>query len=263
MAGQPFFPKSSIRVLWYDRVCRVKFSASFLQGSLPPASPAKFSPESPPKPCFSTCYERASQARYLTSTIIATDDERVYEAAKAFGAKVRMTRADHLSGTDRVAEVASAEPAEIIVNIQGDEPLIDPAAIDAAILPMVHDPDIVDGHAEEAHRGSARDRRPQRGEGGYGPRRQRHLFFALPDSLCARGRAREAGALSSTSVCTFTGGISCWGIRRCRWGRWNRRSGWSSCARSKTAIGSGWWKPSTNRWVWIRPKIWNACRRLV
>jgi 3-deoxy-manno-octulosonate cytidylyltransferase (CMP-KDO synthetase) len=90
-------------------------------------------------------YERASQARYLTSTIIATDDEQVYEVARSFGARVRMTRADHLSGTDRVAEVASSENAEIFVNIQGDEPLIDPEAIDAAILPMVHDPDIVMG----------------------------------------------------------------------------------------------------------------------
>jgi 3-deoxy-manno-octulosonate cytidylyltransferase (CMP-KDO synthetase) len=54
-----------------------------------------------------------------------------------------MTRPDHESGTDRVAEVASAENAEIVVNIQGDEPLIDPAAIDAAVLPMVHEPDIV------------------------------------------------------------------------------------------------------------------------
>jgi 3-deoxy-manno-octulosonate cytidylyltransferase (CMP-KDO synthetase) len=88
-------------------------------------------------------YERASQARYLSSTIIATDDERVFEAARRFGARVRMTRADHISGTDRVAEVASAENAEVIVNIQGDEPLIDPAAIDAAILPVAHDPDIV------------------------------------------------------------------------------------------------------------------------
>src|SRR5437764_13613907 len=90
-------------------------------------------------------YERASCARYLTSTIIATDDERVYAAARGFGARVRMTRADHLSGTDRVAEVASAELAEIIVNIQGDEPLIDPAAIDAAILPLVHEPEVLMG----------------------------------------------------------------------------------------------------------------------
>jgi len=90
-------------------------------------------------------YERCAQARYLTSTTIATDDDRVYSVAKGFGAHVRMTRADHPSGTDRVAEVASAETAEIVVNIQGDEPLIDPAAIDAAILPLVHDPEIVMG----------------------------------------------------------------------------------------------------------------------
>jgi 3-deoxy-manno-octulosonate cytidylyltransferase (CMP-KDO synthetase) len=53
-------------------------------------------------------YERASMARYLTSTIVATDDQRVFDAARAFGAPVRMTRPDHLSGTDRVAVVASA-----------------------------------------------------------------------------------------------------------------------------------------------------------
>ena len=88
-------------------------------------------------------YERASRSTYLTSTLIATDDERVYAVARSFGARVRMTRSDHLSGTDRVAEVASAEESEVIVNIQGDEPLIDPAAIDAAILPMVHEPDLV------------------------------------------------------------------------------------------------------------------------
>jgi 3-deoxy-manno-octulosonate cytidylyltransferase (CMP-KDO synthetase) len=88
-------------------------------------------------------YERASMARYLTSTIIATDDQRVFDAARAFGAAVRMTSAGHLSGTDRVAEVASAENASIIVNIQGDEPLIDPAAIDAAILPVAQEAGIV------------------------------------------------------------------------------------------------------------------------
>ncbi len=90
-------------------------------------------------------YERASQARYLSSTIIATDAAEVYQVAKSFGARVRMTRADHPSGTDRVAEVASAESAEIVVNIQGDEPLIDPDAIDAAVLPMIHDDTIVMG----------------------------------------------------------------------------------------------------------------------
>jgi 3-deoxy-manno-octulosonate cytidylyltransferase (CMP-KDO synthetase) len=90
-------------------------------------------------------YERASLSTYLSGILIATDDDRVYSAARNFGAAVRMTRSDHLSGTDRVAEAASAVDAEIIVNIQGDEPLIDPAAIDAAILPMVHEAELVMG----------------------------------------------------------------------------------------------------------------------
>jgi 3-deoxy-manno-octulosonate cytidylyltransferase (CMP-KDO synthetase) len=88
-------------------------------------------------------YERAIQARYLTSTIIATDDETVCRAAKSFGERVAMTRPDHLTGTDRVAEVAYSEDADIVVNIQGDEPLIDPAAIDTALLPLVHHKDVV------------------------------------------------------------------------------------------------------------------------
>jgi 3-deoxy-manno-octulosonate cytidylyltransferase (CMP-KDO synthetase) len=86
-------------------------------------------------------YERAAQARYLSKIVIATDDDRIYSAARAFGASVRMTRTDHISGTDRVAEIASAEQAEIVVNIQGDEPLIDPDAIDAAVLAMIEDED--------------------------------------------------------------------------------------------------------------------------
>jgi len=88
-------------------------------------------------------YERASLARYISCTIIATDDAQVYDVAKGFGARVRMTRDDHASGTDRVAEVASGEDAGIVVNIQGDEPLIDPNAIDIAILPLLHDNGIV------------------------------------------------------------------------------------------------------------------------
>ena len=86
-------------------------------------------------------YERASQARYLSKVIIATDDERIFQAALGFRAAVRMTRSDHLSGTDRAAEIASAEKADLIVNIQGDEPLIDPGAIDAAVLALLENPD--------------------------------------------------------------------------------------------------------------------------
>lgn len=86
------------------------------------------------KPLVQHVFERASRARYLTGVVIATDDEQIADVARGFGATVRITRGDHPSGTDRVAEVAASGDAAVIVNIQGDEPLIDPAAIDAAVL---------------------------------------------------------------------------------------------------------------------------------
>ena len=90
-------------------------------------------------------WERASQARYLTSVVIATDDDRIYSAAQSFGARVVMTRSDHVSGTDRVAEVASASDAEWVVNVQGDEPTLDPSAIDVAILGVFDQEDALMG----------------------------------------------------------------------------------------------------------------------
>lgn len=85
-------------------------------------------------------YERASRAQSITQLVIATDDPRIRDAAESFGAVVHMTRPDHPSGTDRVAEVATSDPAEIIVNVQGDEPMIEPGAIDTAVLALLDDP---------------------------------------------------------------------------------------------------------------------------
>jgi 3-deoxy-manno-octulosonate cytidylyltransferase (CMP-KDO synthetase) len=79
-------------------------------------------------------WERAIKSRYVSDVVVATDDERIASAVRQFGGRARMTRPDHPTGTDRLAEVASAEEAALYVNIQGDEPLIDPDAIDAAIL---------------------------------------------------------------------------------------------------------------------------------
>lgn len=82
-------------------------------------------------------WERASQSRYITKLLIATDDNRIRDAARNFDAQVVMTRPDHASGTDRAAEAAASHAADVIVNIQGDEPLIDSDAIDAAVLALV------------------------------------------------------------------------------------------------------------------------------
>ena len=94
------------------------------------------------KPIIQHVWERASKSRLCRRVIIATDDERIAAAARGFGAEVVMTRADHPSGTDRVAEVAATLTADLIVNVQGDEPLVDPAAIDAAVEPLAADPTI-------------------------------------------------------------------------------------------------------------------------
>jgi len=87
-------------------------------------------------------WERAGRARCLSRLVVATDDERILREARRFGATASMTRADHLSGTDRVAEVAAADSAGVIVNIQGDEPLIDPDAIDRAVNGLLESAEI-------------------------------------------------------------------------------------------------------------------------
>ncbi len=97
------------------------------------------------RPMIEHVWERASQSRYLTDLVIATDDDRIATVARRFGARVRMTSPHHATGTDRLAEVASAVEASLYVNIQGDEPLINPEAIDAAILPLTDDPDLAMG----------------------------------------------------------------------------------------------------------------------
>jgi 3-deoxy-manno-octulosonate cytidylyltransferase (CMP-KDO synthetase) len=78
-------------------------------------------------------YERVSQARRISRVIIATDDRRIFQAVESFGGCAAMTREDHQSGTDRVAEVAAGLDADIVVNVQGDEPEIEPAGIDKLV----------------------------------------------------------------------------------------------------------------------------------
>ncbi|MEK6725385.1 MAG: 3-deoxy-manno-octulosonate cytidylyltransferase [Deltaproteobacteria bacterium] len=90
-------------------------------------------------------YERAWEAVLVNRVIVATDDRRILDAVKGFGGEVVMTSDAHKSGTDRLAEVATVLESDIIVNIQGDEPLIEPAMIDEAIRPLMEDGFIVMG----------------------------------------------------------------------------------------------------------------------
>ncbi|MCA1796384.1 MAG: 3-deoxy-manno-octulosonate cytidylyltransferase [Geobacteraceae bacterium] len=95
------------------------------------------------KPMLQHVYERTQQASLVDEVIIATDDERILAAAEKFGARAVLTSSHHETGTDRLAEVAAQlTHADLVVNVQGDEPMIVPEMIDTAIAPLQQQPDI-------------------------------------------------------------------------------------------------------------------------
>ena len=94
------------------------------------------------QPMIHHVYQRASQAASLARVVVATDDERILAAVRAFGGEAVLTSPDHRSGTDRVAEAAGSQAADVVVNIQGDEPLIDPHAIDSLVAPFESRPEL-------------------------------------------------------------------------------------------------------------------------
>jgi 3-deoxy-manno-octulosonate cytidylyltransferase (CMP-KDO synthetase) len=87
-------------------------------------------------------YRRVAAAKALSDVIVATDDLRIATRVNEFGGKVRLTKATHETGTDRLAEVAASLDCDIVVNVQGDEPLIDPRAIDELVAPFTSDPSL-------------------------------------------------------------------------------------------------------------------------
>jgi 3-deoxy-manno-octulosonate cytidylyltransferase (CMP-KDO synthetase) len=95
------------------------------------------------KPMIQRVYENARTAACLDELIVATDDQRIYDAVVAFGGKVEMTAANHPTGTDRLAEVARRHAEEVVINIQGDEVMIQGAVIDAVIRPLLEEPALV------------------------------------------------------------------------------------------------------------------------
>ena len=92
------------------------------------------------KPIIQWVFEKAKASKYADEIIVATDDERIFNAVKAFGGNVEMTSTEHKSGSDRIMEVVSRHPEiSFICNLQGDEPLIKPESIDAVIKNVIED----------------------------------------------------------------------------------------------------------------------------
>lgn len=92
------------------------------------------------KPMVQRVYERAKMAKSASRVIVATEDARIMRAVEGFGGEARMTRPDHRTGTERIAEVAAHVEGDVFVNVQGDEPLLDPAAVDTAVGSLLEEP---------------------------------------------------------------------------------------------------------------------------
>jgi 3-deoxy-manno-octulosonate cytidylyltransferase (CMP-KDO synthetase) len=92
------------------------------------------------KPMIQRVYERVKMATRVDRVLVATDDKRIVEAVQGFGGEARITRSDHRTGTERVAEVAAHEEGDVFVNVQGDEPLLDPVAVDTAVVSLLEEP---------------------------------------------------------------------------------------------------------------------------
>ena len=88
------------------------------------------------KPLVQHVVERAQACASLDAVLVATDDDRIRDAVQSFGGRVVMTRSDHPSGTDRIAEAITGLEADLVVNLQGDEPLLDPALVDCLVQRM-------------------------------------------------------------------------------------------------------------------------------
>jgi 3-deoxy-manno-octulosonate cytidylyltransferase (CMP-KDO synthetase) len=95
------------------------------------------------RPVIEYVVKRASLAASIDRVLVATDDERIFDCVKGFGGQAVMTSADHPTGTDRIGEAVRDIPCDIVVNVQGDEPAVDPAAIDAAVAPLLSDTTLV------------------------------------------------------------------------------------------------------------------------
>lgn len=94
------------------------------------------------RPMLQHVWEGARRAKSLRAVIVATDDERIANACREFGAEVTLTRSDHETGTDRLSEVALGLPDDIVVNIQGDEPLMEGFVVDAAVEALREDEEV-------------------------------------------------------------------------------------------------------------------------
>ena len=156
------------------------------------------------KPMIQWVWEAASRSRMTERVVIATDDDRIAQAADAFGGDVIMTKRSHRSGTDRMAEVADKISAQLYINVQGDEPLLSSGAVDDLIRAMMESPRIPIGTL--AHRIETEEewRSPEVVKVVCNRHHEALVFFPLAAALPAQLRSASAPACCATSASTLS-----------------------------------------------------------
>ena len=155
------------------------------------------------KPLVQWVYEASRAATLLSDVIVATDDKRIFQTVEKFGGRAMMTSPKHASGTDRVAEVASKIPCDIVINIQGDEPLIRGETIDALAGAMMEEPDVPMGTLARRIT-SAKDLENPNVVKVVTDLRQRALYFSRFPIPCQRdGTARVAAHWAHVGIYAY------------------------------------------------------------
>ena len=211
------------------------------------------------KPMIQHVYERVLRAKTVSFAAVATDDERIFHAVAAFGGRAVMTSPRHRSGTDRIAEAVETmglRDDDIVVNIQGDQPLFEPVQVDEVVGPLL---------ADAAVPMSTLIYRIVLDEEITHPNAVKVVFdhdhFALYFSRATIPFVRDPGkkveyfkhhgiyAYRRDFLRTFTS------LTEGSWSAWRRSN---SSARSNTAIGSRWSSPRTTPSRWIPPRSWSG-----
>jgi 3-deoxy-D-manno-octulosonate cytidylyltransferase len=193
-------------------------------------------------------YRRAAGARGIDAVVVATDDERIAAAVEEFGGIVRLTKITHRTGTDRIAEIASDLSCDILVNVQGDLPLIEPAMIAEVVEPLTSDPTVTMTTLRQATSDPSDISSPHvvkvvvdnRGDA---------LYFSRSPIPFRRDECPALAGPRFTNILGYTafGATSCSRLRRSLRRRSSRLNRSSNCARSNTDFGSAQWRPDTNR----------------
>jgi len=180
------------------------------------------------RPMVQHVYERTRAVPRVARTLVATDDERIATAVRRFGGEVLMTRPTHPSGTDRIAEVAADLDCEVVVNVQGDFPFLEPDMVDRTIAPLQATPDLPMATLKVPIVDPAELANPNvvkvvTGVDGYA--------CISPAVRCHTGATRRQGRCwgIATSGCTCIGATSCCGSRNSRRRRSSRPRSWSNC----------------------------------